>query len=102
MMETYFCVPDNNQHDALFAVKYTKDIANVTEVYNFLKVSLKVSLNLLIRSLCDHSGLMVTNSTLFEIFYKFIRSDQMLLLDILTQIASKSKHYKTKKTIMQF
>lgn len=105
MMETYFYVPDNNQHDALFAVKYTKDIANVTEVYNFLKVSLKVSLNLLIRSLCDHSGLIVTNSTLFEstqhsIFYKFIRSDQMLLLYILTQIASKSKHYKTEKTIM--
>lgn len=49
--------PENKQLDALFAVKYTKDIANVTEAYNFLKVSLKVSLNLLIKSLYDHSGI---------------------------------------------
>ena len=43
-----------------------------------------------------------SNSTLFEsiqhsIFYKFIRSDQRLVLDILTQITSKSKHQKKKK-----
>lgn len=49
--------PENKQHDVLFAVKYTIDIANITEAYNFLKVSLRVSLNILIKSLCDHSGI---------------------------------------------
>ena len=43
-----------------------------------------------------------SNSTLFDstqhiIFYKFIWSDQRLVLDILTQIPSKSKHQKKKK-----
>ena len=43
-----------------------------------------------------------SNSTLsasvqHSTFYKFIRSDQRLVLDILTQIPSKSKHQKKKK-----